>query len=415
LDKFNSKIKKLQQQEETKEGGSSSRRIPIETLIEEEDEEDEEHSDLEEEEKDNENEEGLKIAWQYSLSVQRTRLGLSEKNKMNQQKKAAALPYCHSYDLSKRMIDQFPPGYFNLSSDDDNGDTTGDIKETANAKIIDCAFPTINCNVPQTAQKYGYWLYRRLLYHIQQNLIPKQQKKNNDDKNTSVLQDDNVIRLLLIDAPPIPTSIALPLLLTYIRAHSLPVVILVTLRPWQQPIMNDTTSSNGALRSSLHTLHRISDVSLSIDSFASQRSKPPPEFSDLAGIVTINKCATMTSCSHFDHRASSSTGTSSASGKSSSSSVFTSSVTAAASSSTSNISDRYGLRRDRRKLHIRMLHLPPEDFAGGGSSVSGGGARSGGGKKKESSSKLSGGSSSAVGCSSSGGGGGGGTSNQLDF
>ena len=80
---------------------------------------------------------------------------------------------------------------------------------------------------------------------------------------------------------------------------------------------------------------------------------PPPEFSDLAGILTIRKLA-LQSLSHF-------------------------------SDTTTNRrppANRYGMKRDRRKMHIRMLHLPPEDFSAGGSSV-GGGARSGAGKVKE--------------------------------
>jgi hypothetical protein len=34
-------------------------------------------------------------------------------------------------------------------------------------------------------------------------------------------------------------------------------------------------------------------------------------------------------------------------------------------------------------MHIRMLHLPPEDFSAGGSSVGGSGVRTGGGKKDD--------------------------------
>ena len=34
-------------------------------------------------------------------------------------------------------------------------------------------------------------------------------------------------------------------------------------------------------------------------------------------------------------------------------------------------------------MHIRMLHLPPEDFSVGGSSVGGSGVRTGAGKKDD--------------------------------
>merc|ERR1712086_1043853 len=103
----------------------------------------------------------------------------------------------------------------------------------------------------------------------------------------------------------------------------------------------------------LTSLRRTSDAVFLCKGFAGTTSPPPPEFSDLAGILSIKKLAIHSSDSITKTRPP---------------------------------SNRYGLKRDRRKLHVRMLHLPPEDFSKGGSSVGGGGARSGGGRKDTNSS-----------------------------
>jgi hypothetical protein len=41
------------------------------------------------------------------------------------------------------------------------------------------------------------------------------------------------------------------------------------------------------------------------------------------------------------------------------------------------LAERFGVKRDGRKLTTQLLHLPPEEFSKGGSSTSG--VRSGGG------------------------------------
>jgi len=162
-------------------------------------------------------------------------------------------------------------------------------------------------------------------------------------------QPNTVIRLLVMNAQVEVFAIALPLLLNYIRSKSLPVVILITVRPW---LRSSSTIVNKSLRS-LIVLRRFCDAVLACEGFAAMVAPPPSEFSDLAGILTIRKMA-LQSLSHF-------------------------------ADSTTNRrppANRYGMKRDRRKMHIRMLHLPPEDFSAGGSSV-GSGARSGAGKSSK--------------------------------
>jgi len=87
-------------------------------------------------------------------------------------------------------------------------------------------------------------------------------------------------------------------------------------------------------------LGRSCDVVLSTEGFASRKEYPPPaEFRHLLGILKIAK----TTRKRSDIAAS-----------------------------------IYGLKRDRRKLHIPLLHIPPEDYAEGGGST--GGVRSGAGR-----------------------------------
>lgn len=157
-----------------------------------------------------------------------------------------------------------------------------------------------------------------------------------------------VIRLLLYQINPATMSVALPLFLAHIRQHEIPVVVLVTVQAWK-------CSSASALTS----LRRTSDVVMQSEGFASRVVyPPPPEFRHLHGLLHLVKVSTVTAATangggHFAD--------------------LTLNKRAAA--------HVYGLKRDRRKLHVPLLHIPPEDYAAGGS-VSGGAVRSGAGKPK---------------------------------
>ena len=151
------------------------------------------------------------------------------------------------------------------------------------------------------------------------------------------LPRDCVARVLLCDVDPIVFSKVIPLLMSRVRATQLPVCFMCTVRPsiWSE----DEKSINA-----IAYLRRSCDIVFSVDSFCSY-GDPPGEFRDLAGILEIHKLGGLHLGQISDKFAP---------------------------------ANRYGLKRDRRKLHIQMLHLPPEDFAMGGSSV-GSGVRSGGG------------------------------------
>ena len=193
----------------------------------------------------------------------------------------------------------------------------------------------------------GFLLFQKLKQHLK------------------VLPKGKVVRLLLYQAPIETAAIAVPLLLAHIRSEELPVVVMVTIQSW--------TSQSKA---SLISLQRVSDVVMQTEGFASRVVYPQPaEFRHLQGLLLLPKVST---------------------------------VTAAAANGGGHFADMtitkrplahvYGLKRDRRKLHVPLLHIPPEDHTGDGGSVSGG-ARSGAGRPNE----------QASGCGSTG------RSSTLDF
>lgn len=255
------------------------------------------------EEEEEESEEGLTIAWQYRKSIQQERLG-HEGSKHTTAVENADV-YCHSYDLSGRMSEQR---------------TVED-----HVTIVDGSCCDGDC---RQSRSCGFRLYLCWLEQVKQKLMESA---------------THVVRLLLYHAPIQSTSVALPLLLAYIRTHQLPVVILVTTQSW--------TSQAGLI-----SLRRATDAVLQTEGFASRvRYPPPPEFRHLHGLLLLPKVSTVTAATangggHFAD--------------------FTVSKRPPA--------HVYGLKRDRRKLHIPLLHIPPEDYAGGGGSV--GGARSGAGR-----------------------------------
>lgn len=173
------------------------------------------------------------------------------------------------------------------------------------------------------------------------------------------LPKGKVIRLLLYQADLETISMAVPLLLAHIRSEALPVVIMVATQTW-------TCQSE----TSLINIRRASDVIIQTEGFASRVQYPPPaEFRHLHGLMLLPKVST---------------------------------VTAAAANGGGHFADMtmskrppahvYGLKRDRRKLHVPLLHIPPEDYASEGGSA-GGGVRSGAGRPNE----------KVTGCGSTGG------------
>jgi len=309
-----------QQHDETAVEAIRTQNISTTAILEEADNEDEDYD----EEDDNiirqEGEEGLINAWQYKLSIQQQRLGLKQvaglssnnngsNSSSNQQQTTTSSVYCHSYDLSANMKTQ-----------------QHTLIQHKHIRIANCAVNTRSVPIVAAIQ-----FYRSCLRHIQQELQTTQQNNGN-----------NVIRILISNGIVSILSIALPLLLSFIRQHDLPVVILVTIRPWLLP-----SSSNR------HLLHRAADAVLSCQSFASNTSTVPSEFANLMGLLYVPKMSFL--------------------------------LPSASTTATFLQANRFGLKRNRRKMEICMLHLPPEEFSnnGTGSVSGGGGLRSTGGARQQ--------------------------------
>ena len=300
------------------EGNSSDREL-METLEENEEEEEEDEDDADE--GSGKHEEGLKIAWQYRKSVQRARLG--HDNKSSTRSSASDNTFCHSYDLSGRLSEQF-----------EEREGHPKLKDFTHLNNLQCCDDERSCRSGRTC---GFRLYQRLLTHLVTFMADKQQPRT-------------VVRLLLYHYKPEVLCVALPLLLTQIRVKQLPVVVMVSMQPWKSTTANPSKA--------LLSLQRASDVVLQTEGFAARSHyPPPPEFRHLHGLLLIRKVSTVTSATSIGggHYAD-----------------LTMSKRPPA-----NI---YGLKRDRRKLHIPLLHIPPEDHAEGGGSVGGGGVRSGAGR-----------------------------------
>ena len=156
---------------------------------------------------------------------------------------------------------------------------------------------------------------------------------------------------------------ALTMFMAHVRSLNLPVAVCITTQGWLTPDLES--------QASLTSLLRAADTVLKCDSFGGLRDPAPPEFRDYVGIVSVSKVGGVGG--YVPKKP---------------------------------LAMRYGIKRDRRKLHIKMLHLPPEDYSAGGGSV-GGGARGGGGLEAG---KKKAGGGGGMGCNSGMGG-----ANPLDF
>ena len=285
---------------------------------------------------------GLVVAWQYRKDIQDERLGFArahtgsslDKQRNQQKYNTSSIVYCHSYNLQGRLKDQ-------ISID---SHVTMVPINTVDNRI---------CN-GNSRMKNGVEFYQQLI-----SIITTATSKSSTSRYT-------VVRLLLYRPDMSVTSFVLPLLLHHIRTYKLPVIILVI------PHASDSTTASN--KSDLYHIRRCSDVVMSTESFNLRDTNtypPPSELRTLHGLLHISRLSTMTlmcTVGHFAER----------------------------TIQRSPISTRYGLYRDRRKLHISLLHIPPEDYSADGGSVTKGAVRSGAGRST-SSTIINGGCSSGSG------------------
>jgi hypothetical protein len=261
--------------------------------------------------------EQLNIAWQYKLSIQNARYRKSNTLKEDSEVlKNHSDIYCHSYDLSGSVRDQYATELLDLYCMEKKKNS---VQEALNTTIITAGVGVVDVSciiggkIPNEddiscTRHRGILLFRSLLRRIEQEVGR---------------EEGMVIRLLVLNPPPSEMSVALPLLISTIRNKNLPVIICITMRP--------TTTWSCSTSSSIVAIRRTSDFVFKVDAFDSFRKPPPSEFRNLNGILHVQKITK--SLNHF---------------------TTSKSVTTAS---------RYGISRDRRKLYLKMLHLPPEDFS----------------------------------------------------
>lgn len=218
-------------------------------------------------------------------------------------------------------------------------DLSGRMNDQSSIDLSKYLVTTKSSNQNGNKQALGFALFRELISLVKED-------------------EGEAKRLLLFHPDVCVLNVALPLFLSHVRSLHLPVVVMVLVSP--------TANCKGWTQ-----LAHTCDVVLSTEGFSSRKEFPqPPEFRHLQGLLNIAKVSTVTAAT----------------------------ANGGAHYSDLTISKRpaafiYGFKRDRRKLHIPLLHIPPEDYAQGGGSV-GSGVRSGGGKVSESK------KSSGMGCAS---------------
>ncbi|GMI11243.1 hypothetical protein TrVE_jg2966 [Triparma verrucosa] len=163
---------------------------------------------------------------------------------------------------------------------------------------------------------------------------------------------NKLIRLLLLRPPFQAASSAVPLLVNYIRRRNLPAAVFVSVQPNSATSSSSPTSDPHNSTPHLTQLKRSSTIVLRVDSFSGLLTPPPSEYRDYVAIFTITKLSGIGS--YTPRRP---------------------------------IALRWGVKRDRRKMHVKMLNLPPEDYSERGGSV-GSAVRGGGGKMKKEGGKI---------------------------
>ncbi|EJK75076.1 hypothetical protein THAOC_03215 [Thalassiosira oceanica] len=274
--------------------------------------------------------EGLVNAWQYRRDVQESRSGMRPSSSAGRggAPRGGGLAdgvFCHSYDLSGRMADQFAGGAEEEEDEEGEGNPLVD-----HVSVVSCAAELKSCRDP-SARGTALALFRSLWRHVRTTLDSR--------------PGGTVVRLFLRRLPVDVGAVLLPLLMARVRKSELPVVVLATVRPWRW--LSDGAGGRGDDGNNgldaLSSLRSSADVAVSADSLSSLRVPPPPEFTLLQGILTVRRSAPSTSCTHY---------TDSVVGR-------------------RPLAERFGMRRDGRKVTVQLLHLPPEEYSRGGGSTSG--------------------------------------------
>ena len=129
--------------------------------------------------------------------------------------------------------------------------------------------------------------------------------------STTASSPPNTVTRVVLLSPAPSLSPAIVTYQNYLRSNSLPAILLTVSKPWLH------SPPSPALR-------RSHSQSLKVDSFSCLSTPPPPAFSEYVGALTVLKGARR------------------------------------------GEADRYGLKRDARKVTVKMVNMPPEGGEGGG-------------------------------------------------
>jgi hypothetical protein len=358
----NADLKSSPHEEEDKkvhEMSTLSNQLSEYAIIEEGEEEDEDDEQYEEDPATSEvkhgadgSEAGLKIAWQYSKSIQDERAGM--KSSGSQSNTSTTGPpleknvFCHSFDLSGRLVNQYDgaDGSLDLSLGEESQSHPHPDVPIPNqpVHVVNCCGDEFAKTNMDNARIRGFVMFRRILAKLRTLL---------ERRYTSPNTSSPVVRLVFLN-PPLPEcAVYLPLLMSTIRQEQLSVVVMMTIQPWLY-YGDSSSSSTDCYPSYVRTKRACADAAFSVQGFAGLLEPPATEFRSLAGLLLVERLNNMALSTFSPRRPP---------------------------------ANKYGLKRDRRKLHMNLLHLPPEDYSAGGSSISGGGVRSGGGKDNPANSK----------------------------
>lgn len=300
----------------------------------------------------NDAEAGLTIAWQYRKSVQRERLGLASSSTTGGSS-AAPLSgdaddhtFCHSFDLHRTWRD-------------DDLRVSGAGRRPDEAALL----------IPMTVHQSSISVREQGFRHFLQIFQSLRSALSLNSPDSGGINSSTVVRCLLdVSHPTISSSavdclaVSLPLLLAQIRTHQWPAVVLVLLPP-PSPLPS-------SLASSLAAAQRCCDAVFESEHFAARSCAaypPPAEFRRFQGLLHVKRCNTYTGATAH--------GTAAGGGGGGGGHFADSTI------SRRPAATLYGIERNRRRLRLQLLHIPPEEYAHGGGSVGGGGVRSGAGRR----------------------------------
>ena len=261
------------------------------------------------------NEEKLNVAWQYGKYIKQEEERETKRREKTESSKngktSMSKQFCCSYDLGRRLqngIFAVNSNKFNIFHPDMNSNDSIFARSAITLQsALNSYLKTIQSflNNLRTKPCAG----RIILYEFHQIV-------SSYGENCPVTQQIDCAAQFLLQLR--------------VLVRSLPVSVVLTVLPSAWPKRNpDKKSVNTEINDTIDSkLLSLSDYAVALDSFSGHETSVPQEFASFHGFVTIEK-VTHLGC--------------------------------LMPNKPSSKGFRFGLKRDRRKLHIEPLHLPPEE------------------------------------------------------